>query len=401
MLDLSAVPDAQGILKVVVDTGTGPLSQTVSVVKGTPAARLHLTEPPMGVFAEHDMPVAYSVSGSGIQVAGVKLFVNGNAFTDFTVKDQRFTLPVSRWQMSEIYVVLTAVLSNGQNVSDWVQINRGMSELELKFDPATLGFLNVSKVAVILDASVSSWDNWQNKSKWQAMGNVILAPDVENKLALLNPSFFVFGSEKPYYYYDCADAHDLLEKRSYNKALLKRILEKIKPGGVAALTKAFELAYKTKPDMIFAFADSSDYCTANLVNALRKTASQSPSTRVFLISLGRVHQKDQKELIRLAERTGGRYMQPEDYNALSKMLIEELVLNYELHSQDKLIAKLPLEDKSFHLGPGNYVLKIPYGARVQEVPLKLEHGTQTTLTISGKKVENQNKIHIQQSVQQF
>lgn len=401
LLDLSAMPDGQGTLKVVADTGTEQISQLVDIDKGTPVASLRFTEPPMGVFAERDMPVSYGVSGSGAQVVGVKVFVNGSAFADFVVKDQGFTLPVSRWQMSEIYVVLTASLTNGQNVSDWVQINRGMSELELKFDPATLGFLNVSKVAVILDASVSSWDNWQNKSKWQAMSNVILAPDVENKLALLNPSFFVFGSQKPYYYYDCADAHDLLEKRSYNKALLKRILEKIQPSGVAALAKAFDLAYKTRPDMIFAFADSSDYCTADLVSVLRTSAGQSPSTRVFLISLGRVHQKDQKELIRLAESTGGRYMQPEDYTALTKMLIEDLVLNYELHSQDKFIAKLPLEDKSFHLGPGNYILKIPYGAKVQEVPLKLEHGTRTALAISGKKVESQNKIHIQQSVQQL
>lgn len=397
-LDLSGFTDGAGVLKVVLKTRQGELSKTVDVVKSSAAPRLQLTEPGMGVFADRELPVAYTLkAGEGTSLAGVKVFVNGVPFHDFLPQNGRFVLPVSRWQVAEIYLVVSATLSSGQVITDWVQVNRGMSELELEFDATTLGFLGEGKVALVMDASVSSWDSWQNRNKWQAMTNLLLAPEIESRLATRSPAFYVFGAQKPYYYHDCSDAYDLLEKRTYNKAILKRILENLKPGGVAAVVSALKQAYKAKPDTIFMFTDSSDLCEPDLVKGLKNELRSSPSTRVHVISLGKVAERDKTQLLRLTQKTGGRYLNPPDETALIALLIEELVLNYELTSKDKSLVKLPLENKSFRWGPGLYTLKIPFGSRVESVPVQLEHGVHTTFQISGKKMGTDQKIHIQQS----
>lgn len=397
-LDLSGLEDGAGVIKVVLTTDQGELSKSVDVIKTDAAPSLQLTEPGMGVFADRELPVAYTLKAGGeTTVAGVKVFVNGVPFHDFVLQEGRFVLPVSRWQVAEIYLVVSATVSSGQTLTDWVQVNRGVSELELEFDAATLGFLGEGKVALVMDASVSSWDSWQNRNKWQAISNLLLAPEIESRLATRAPAFYVFGAQKSYYYKDCSDAYDLLEKRSYNKSILKRLLENLEPRGVAAVVSALKQAYKTKPDTIFVFTDSSDLCEPNLVQALKNQMSVSPSTRVHVISLGKVAERDKAHLLRLVQKTGGRYLNPADETTLISMLIEELVLNYELISKDKSLVKLPLENKLFRWGPGLYTLKIPFGNRVESVPVQLEHGVHTTLKISGKKVGTDQKIHIQQS----
>ena len=407
-LDLREQPLGKAILEIEIVTEKESFKKKISLNRVSEKPNFLITEPAFGVFAKEEMTVSYELMDPSKKVAGIKVFVNGIPFENFKSEKQSFVLPISRWQYSQIYLSVQATLQDGEKLSAWTQINRGTSELELKFDSNSLGFLNFGKTAFIFDASVSNWDNWQNQSKWKTMTEVVLAPEVETKIADLNPEFFAFGSEKPYYFYDCSDARDLLvrqrtdqplaEKKEYNKALLKRILEGLQPGGTGALFSAIQLAYKVKPELLVVFADSSDSCQTNLVSALPSVLKTSPQTKIFFISLGPVREKEKQEFLRLSEMTGGRYIQPENYEALIKSLLEILSLNYELYSQDKLLEKAPLGDRVFHLGPGEYTLKIPYGAGFQEIPLKLEHGTKTILSVSGKKEQAKDKIYIEQEV---
>lgn len=400
-LDLSSYPDGELTLGVKAQLPDREISHEVKVVKKSEVPKLVITQPAMGVFAERDARVAYRLENGGGKITDVGVWVNGMPFSDVAIKEGGFDLPVMRWEDSEIYFVVQATLEDGGKVSDWVQVNRGMSVLDLKFDARSLNFLNVNKIGILLDASVSSWDNWQGKSKWYTMTNLIMAPEVESRLKVFNPTVSVFGNGKPYYFDDCDDAKVVSRGPDYNKTAIKRSLENISPQGVSALVHGLNLLYDAKPEKVFVFSDSADACEANLVSALKPVFSKSPQTVVNVFSLGRVGERDRKQLRELAEKTGGRYFQPDSYDTLLKSWLGELSLNYELLSRDKSVYQSSLEDREFRLGPGTYTLKIPYGNQIKAVELKLDHGTKTTLTVMGKEEGGEKKISVEQVVTQL
>jgi hypothetical protein len=400
-LDLSPYPDGDTMLGVKVKLADREISHDVTIRKKSGAPRLVITQPAMGIFADRDTRVAYRLDDDSRNIADAKVWVNGTSFTDTASDGGAFVLPVTRWEDSEIYFTVQATLDSGEKVSDWVQVNRGMSVLDLKFDARSLNFLNVNKVGILLDASVSSWDNWQGKSKWYTMTNLIMAPEVESRLKAFSPTVAVFGSSKPYYFDDCDDAKAVSRGPDYNKTAIKRSLEDIAPQGASALVKGLKLVYDAKPEKIFVFSDSADACAVNLVAALKSALTKSPQTVVNVFSLGRVGERDRKQLMSLAEKTGGRYFQPDSYDTLLKAWLGELSLNYELSSNDKSVYQSSLEDHEFRLGPGSYTLKIPYGNQIKAVELKLDHGTKTTLTVMGKEEGGEKKISVEQVVTQL
>lgn len=401
-LDLSAHPDGDVLITVKFKLADREISHDVVVKKSSAAPRMTITEPMLGMFAQRDTPVALRVSDGARKIVGVKAWVNGMPFTDFLMRDGGgFDLPATRWEDSEIYLAVQATLDDGTMAGSWVQINRGMSELDLKFDTRTLNFLSVNKVALLLDASVSSNDNWQGQSKWLAMTNLIMAPEIESRLKAFSPVVAVFGNSKPYYFGDCDDAKIVSRGPEYNKTAIKRTLDEVSPRGVSALAEGLRQVYATKPGKVFVFADSADSCRSGLLGVLKPVLTKSPQTAVNIFSLGRVAESDRKQLLELAEKTGGRYFQPDSSDTLLKSWLEELSLNYELSSNDKQIIQSPLEDHQFRLGPGKYVLKIPYGNEIKEIELQLDHGTKTTLTVQGKEEGREKKIVVDQVVTQL
>lgn len=394
-LDLSGLPDGEAILSVKLKLADRELVHEAKIFKKTSSPELVIKAPGMGAFAERETQVAFEVAGIAEAVTSVDVLINGVPVSDVTAKDNVLTLPISRWQESEIYVVVQATLAGGQKVSDWVQLNRGLSVLSLKFDAKTLSFLNVNKVSFVLDASVSGSDNWHGKSKWHNLKNVMLAPEVESKLKNFNPSFVVFGSSKPYYFGDCSDASLLMKDGGeFSKAALKSKLDDITPKGVSALKAALGLAYKSKPEKVYVFADFADSCVENLPVAVKDIMATSADTIVTVYSLGRILEADRKQLRDTAERTGGRYYQPEDYDALVKSFLEELSLNYELHAGEKMIYQSPLDDKEFRLTSGSYRIVLPYRTDTETYEFNLEHGTRKVLLIKGVQVGGKWKIEI-------
>lgn len=394
-LDLSGLPEGEAVLSVKLKLADRELVHEAKIFKKATPPELVIKEPGMGVFAERETHVAFEIAGTVDPVTRVEARVNGVLVPDAPVKDNILTLPISRWQESEIYVALQATLASGQKVSDWVQLNRGLSVLALKFDAKTLSFLNVNKVAFVLDASVSGSDNWHGKSKWHNLKNVMLAPEVETRLKNFNLNFVVFGNSKPYYFGDCSDAALVIKGGGeFNKATVKSKLDDITPKGVSALKSALGLAYKSKPEKIYVFADSADSCADNLPMAVKGVQATSADTIVTVYSLGRVLDTDRKQLRDTAERTGGRYYQPEDYDALVKSLLEELSLNYELYAGEKMIYQSPLDDKEFRLTSGTYRIVLPYRNNTETYEFNLEHGMRKVLMIKGKEAGGEWKIEI-------
>ena len=399
-LDLGALPVGDVHLKVRVQLADKELTHDVVLKKVASDTKFKITNPAMGVFAENDLPIAYQITAPE-KVTDLSVWVNGNLYLNSQKSDKTsdvaITLPVSRWQNPVLYVVVQATTASGQKYSDWMQVNRGRSQLSLKFDLNSLGFLNVSQAAIVLDASVSNADSWQGKSKWATMTGLILHPDTQARLENLKPALYVSGSETPYYYGNCSDATALVKAGEYKKSILKQKLEDITPKGVSALAAGLKLAYSTKPERVFLFADSADSCDAHFLSTLKKLFKDSPKTMVSVFALGKVQDPDAKRLQDLAQQTGGHYFQPDDVTALTATWLKELSLNFQLTAADRVVDEAPLVDKSLELSPGDYTLKIPYGNDLKEIPVHLTNGAKTTLIISGKNDGDTHVIGIDQS----
>jgi hypothetical protein len=374
----------------------GTLTKTVSVKRVDSIPRLIISRPLMGAFALRNTQVKYSIENDVAKIAAVKVFVNGVVFKDLNINSQSFDLPVSRWAQSELFITIQAVLQNGQRVSDWIQVNKGLGVLDLTFNKPSLKFLNYKKIAIVLDASISSLDNWQGKSKWKSIRKIVTDPKVEKQIKKLHPSIVAYGAGKAHYYKDCEDVEDLVAARQYNLAVFKKKLSNIKPKGVAALYAALENTYEDKPDKIFVFADSTDTCHDNMLTKMKKL-SRNQKTQIVIFVLGDILEKEKQLLKKLAESTGGKFYQPDTYEILQKTFLDELTLNYEIYSNNQLIHRSPLENKKFHLLPGKYTLKVPYSTEIKELNFTLENGSEKGLEVSG----DRSKIKVKERIKKL
>lgn len=390
-IDVSSLKNGTHSLSVKVETQKATITKTATFFKKSNVPTLFISKPSMGEFTLRQALVKYNLENASEQkIAGVKVYVNGTLFEDYQVQDDSFNLPVARWSLSEMVVSVQASLEDGSKVSDWVQVNKGLGLLDLSFDTKTLGFLNYSSTMVLVDASVSHLDNWQGKAKWLHLKKILTDPKVDAKIKGLNPGYMVFGAEKPYYYQDCKDYSTLIRPKQYNLTALKRGLSGIQPTGVSSLLSALKKALAFKPEKVFVFTDSADSCQPKMTRALKSILEKSPQTQIVVFALGQVALNDKKELKKMAEGTGGRFYQPDNYDIMLDTLLKELVLSYELYANDELILREPLVSRKFRFVPGDYVLKIPYGSDSKEVTFHLENGSKTTVKVEGK----DKKIHV-------
>lgn len=388
-LDLSRFVDGPLTVGVKFKSDGKEFFHEVQIKKQINVPKLLIKEPQMGIFSERQTDVAFGLDEGSGKIAGVKVLVNGEEFKDFEIKDQKFSVPVFRWAQSEIYLAVQTTLESGIKVSDWVQINKGSGVLDLAFDLKSLDFLNYKKVGLILDASISNLDSWQGKEKWKSIKKLITEPPVESKIKELDPSIFVLGARKPFYYKDCSDYEEVMKSDQYNASILKRKLNEINPVGVSPLYEALKKLDQTHPDKIFAFVDSVGECDTAKLGKLGSVVS-------FFV-LGEIPADDKAKLKKIADQTSGKVYQPETYQILEQTLMEEMVLSYEIYSGDQLVQRSSFEDKQFSLTPGKYTLKIPALHDDKEMEFTLENGANLKLTVMGE----DGQVLIKETLSQF
>lgn len=244
-----------------------------------------------------------------------------------------------------------------------------------------------------MDASISNLDSWQGKEKWKYIKKIVTDPKINDKIKTISPIYILFGSKIPNYYKDCSDFEVIVKPGKYNQALLKKSLMDVKPSGVSALLNSLKKAYGYKPEKIFIFADSSDACKGDLTSSLKTLIRKNKNTQIVVFVLGQIRKADQLQLKELAEKTGGKFYQPDNYEILLKTFLSELILSYELYSQGELIKREPLGSRKFRLVPGTYTLKIPYGNKYKSEDFVVRNSLTTTLVIHGKN----NEVHIKET----
>lgn len=388
-LDLSRFADGPLTVGVTFKSDTKEFHHEVQIKKQVNIPKLLIKEPQMGIFSERQTDVVFGLDEGSGKIAGIRVLVNGEEFKDFEIKEQKFTVPVFRWAQSEIYLAVQATLESGIKVSDWVQINKGLGALDLSFDLKSLDFLNYKKVGLILDASISNLDSWQGKEKWKSVKKLVTEPPVESKIKELDPGIFVLGAHKPFYYEDCTDYEELMKSDQYNLSILKRKLNEINPFGVSPLYEALKKLDQAHPDKIFAFVDSVGDCDVGKVGKL--------SSVVSFFVLGDIPAEDKAKLQKIADQTSGKVYQPETYQQLEQTLVEELILSYEIYSENQLIQRSTFEDKQFSLPPGKYTLKIPALHDDKEMEFTLENGANLKLTVMGE----DGKVLIKETLSQI
>lgn len=362
-----------------------------SVQKNSPV--LIIDSPAMGSFAARDTEIAFHLGPDASETAGMKVLVNGDVFTDFVLKDNVLTLPVSRWSHAELYVALQATLKTGERVSDWLVLNKGQGQLAVSFDRNSLGFLGLKSLAIVFDASVSMYDNWLGSSKWLTLRSLVTNSDIERVLEKLDPSIVVFGHKKPQYLVDCTDAAVVVKKGRYDKAEIGKTLAGIKPSGVSSLVKGLELALADKPDRIVLFTDGTDTCKSNIQKALAKKMGDA-KTIIDIFAIGLTDEKAKVALQSLASATGGVFYQPQSGQLMQKLFVERMNVNFQLVAGEKIIYEGPLDNKSFDLVPGSYILRIADDVGLVEVgSFVVNNGQVTKISISGDSKSNKIKVN--------
>jgi len=394
-LDLSAEPDGEFNLSIDVEHDKGVLTRTIPLRKvSTDLPSLEILSPTQGVFAQNETPIVYELSAhDAARVLGVRVEVNGMLFEDFEVKENQFILPTARWKDHEIYVSMQSTLDTGQKVSDWVQINRGVSALKLQFQTQSLAFLSEKKLAFLLDASASMAQFWQGKARWDILQDVIFYHEVQNKIADHTTDILVLGGEKPAYFLDCQSVHSVLGD-TFSKTNLKKQLESFAPMGVSPILKGLEQALQKKPDKIFVMMDDLGVCDANFSEKLSSLFAKNPQTHLVMFALGFMEPSASHILAEAVQKVGGDFFHPDDYDDFLKTIRDELSVSFLLYSEDKLLQSGSLKDQEFSLSPGDYTLQLPFADGHKTIPVHLDHGLKTTFGISGKG----GKIHVESSV---
>lgn len=385
-LDATQIADGDVKLQIQIDQEGESLVQTLNLRKSQKAlGNLNVIAPAQGSFAQNETQVAYEVSEPvNAKVLGVRVKVNGLPYEDFEVKENRFSLPTARWKSGEVFISLQATLDSGQKVSDWVQVNRGVSALKLQFQTQSLLFLGQKKMSIILDSSQSTSDFWYSKSLLEVFKDAILSPEIQNKLAEQELNLSVFGGDKPSYYQNCNAVSEVFSG-TVVKATLKKKLDELVSQGQRPLLRAVTKALQAKPNKLVLITGGADSCEKSWIDTFTQSLEKSNQTKVSLFWFGeKLPDTDVQKLTLALQKTGGEFFDAEDMESFLKSFSDELSVNFELAETDKLLQRAPLKDMEINLPPGDYTLRLPFTEGFKEVPVHLDHGLKKVLNVSGK-----------------
>jgi len=340
-----------------------PVTKTIKVVKG-PYVRLAFKSPTLGEFVESETDVHVIVDGQNpykqialyLKDEKINEWLNANESTSST-----FTYT---WNNSDLdpgsYVLLVKGMGqDNQQASSWVQVFSGEGAIKVK--PPTgkklkKGALQYQKIVFILDASISQWDGWDGKTKWEWENSLFGKYQVQDKLNGATVGVILSGGKYPYFEKNCSDVQWLVKESKFNHREIINALRKKKPKGVSALFKALEEGLKMEPQKIIVLTDGADSCRKKIPLSLTKALKNSPQTSIDIIALGDLTGSETSLLRKLAKSTAGGFVAVSDGKMLIDEVVSRLTLYYNIMLKDKVIASGPIDGKLRRLRPGKYQL---------------------------------------------
>ena len=227
------------------------------------------------------------------------------------------------------------------------------------------------KIVFVLDASVSQYDAWSGKTKWEWITKLFSLNEIFSKFKSSQVGIVVSGSRHGYAEKNCRDATLLSPMAPFNVTRLRQKLREVTPLGNFSLLKALEMAFLQKPQKIIVLTDGLDACSFSS-DVLEKNKTSLPV--IDFVVLGK-QEKDQEVFFdEIAKRTSGQVVRMEKGEDIHLKILELLSIYYQVTRGSTPVLSSPLDGQTRSLRSGNYTLKIFSVPPAEEISLEIKNG---------------------------
>lgn len=363
--------------------------------------RLDFAHPMLGEYVpvETKVEVAVEEKEGKSPFEIVTLFLNDEKIHEWTGDPSAPRAYTWLWNTADLprgAYVLKVEGRIGQEIASSDMVPVFMGEARLIVEPpegsvkGKAGVLNYQDLIFVLDFSISQWDGWMGRPKWEGQKTLFEAASVIQKLNGSNVGVVVFGNRKSYYQQDCADASFLVQPSVFNSRKIVELLGKEKPKGASALFEAVRMALEKKPEKIVVITDGADSCHAAIGSFIDKPpGGKAGGTVIDVLTPGEVSEKDAKILKELAERTHGSFVSAGNQKEFEEKARILLTRYFHLRLGDKTILSAPVDGRPNTLRPGRYTLGLSMSPPFADRPIVLKNGltTEIRLKVQGDKTE--------------
>lgn len=388
IFDTSELEGGKHQLRIVAQTESGEIKSEVDLYKGD-YPKISFVSPSLGQFLIVQTPVEVKQSPEG-NYRELELYLDNKLLHQWNEPPYKYSWNTSELSSGTHLLKVKGKTKEGVQSSDSVRVSTGKGGIKI-VPPGSSpksGF-QYKKVVFVLDASVSQWDSWNLKSKWDWSKELFRFKEISSQLKGTKVGVVVAGGGVPFNHQDCSDANWAFKLDSFAARKITKVLDQTKPTGVSALFSGIELALKAKPQKIIVLTDSADSCNQKIPSKLVKKLSQS-NVHLDLVSLGSIDQKNAEVLEELAQIGSGNFIVVEKVSEFEEKLAKILTLYYEILSGDQVILAAPVDGKERFLRPGEYSLKITMDPPLTGQKITIRNGLTTDV---GLQVEgNQTKI---------
>lgn len=373
--------------------------QVMDVYKGASPKFLIVT-PTLGEYVPYQIPIEVKELGQNT-LSQVQLIYKGQVIHQWDKPPYQFVwTPGELLEPGESYLVVRGKTSDGTQNSSWVNFQPGYGAFKLspfskqKKKPVggVLPNFSYSKVVFLMDASLSQWDLWLGKSKWEWMQKVFSLREMTQALKGNDVSLLVMGSKYSSLQKKCRDSTWAYHSSNFQPVQALEQLRQIRPKGVLGLYHGLEEALGEKPQKIILLVDGVDACSTKIPSSLM-TKIKNSHVILDVISFGKVHEKDKEVLEELTSLGSGQLIQIENEEEMKEKLSGVLSRNYELFLGDQLIYSFPADGKARQIRSGNYLLKIKTDPSFEEMEVNVPNGLTTDVELVQEKEKTKAQVN--------
>ncbi|MBX7147747.1 hypothetical protein K1X76_01565 [bacterium] len=376
------IPDGAHTLKVIAHLLTpggslhpNDLQKIIPLTKGN-VPQIKFISPSLGEYVGNTFKAKVDTVDA---VDTIELLINGVSAQKISQAPYEFnvTLPEIDNTQQVTRHLLTAVLKtkDGRQVSEWLSVEAGLGQIEAK---GQVGGLN--KVVFVIDASVSNWDVWDGKQKWDHTRQIFRSPSLQAKLKDAQVGVVMFGGQSSFSQNNCKDADWVIPFDDFKKTTFYTFANKLKPKGVSALYAGLAKAVAEKPQKIIVITDGGDSCAvkppATLTSALAKN-----KTALDIVLLGDAGDALTKLLGDFVHETGGELVVPEKIEGLNEKVTALLSANYEVYQGENLVLRSPINGTPQNIKQGDYTLRLSAGLSLDPMAVSVKNGLKTKINL--------------------
>ncbi|MBI2335352.1 MAG: hypothetical protein HYU97_01135 [Deltaproteobacteria bacterium] len=333
------------------------LQAIVFVSKDMPEFKL--LRPNVGEYLSNVTEIEATVSGAYFnQIQKVEFYINGELIGEALQSPYRYLWDNSNYHTGNYSVQAKALLPSGQFLSTGVTVKLSQAKLSLAAQEGTSGMLYPDHILWVLDYS--------EFAKTPIFGGRVvdqiatLGLDAITKLPdQLSSTLITMGGGKPLTHHHCRDVSIFRTQKSDWRANLNTLFPKGERPLEFSLRQAHQILKKAKgTHRIILVTHGWDTCEGDPFAAVEGWQKQGDTTRVNVIALGSLSEKEESLLRGLAEKGKGNFYGVANLTSLEQALENATRIYFRLTDfKGKNVLEAPLSTKAYSIRAGEYRLE--------------------------------------------